>query len=116
MPDSLPPIRHPSRFVPLSAVATGVPGEPALPVSATNPVPCRDQPLRGARMLSADIAVEPGIALLVDCSVAGLASFTLEDGSTLSLTLAPGLTMLPLAVSTVASANQTAQFDAWVLD
>ena len=116
MPDPLPPIRHPAKFVPLSAVATGQPGEAAIAVSPTNPVPSREQPLRSARVLTADTPVASGAALLVDCSAGGVASFTLEDGTQLALTLSPGLTLLPLAVTELASADLTANISAWVLD
>lgn len=116
MPEPLPPIRHPARFVPLSALATGETGAPAVPVSAANPLPCRDQPFTDVRDLAPDVAVAPGVALLVDCSVGGLASFTLAGGSTLSLTLSPGLTLLPLSVSLLAAADLTAVLNAWVLD
>lgn len=116
MPDPLPPVRHPSRFVPLSAVATGQPGEPAVPVGPTNPVPCSDQPLRGARPLSPDSSVASGLALLVDCNAGGKATFVLEDSSALELTLSPGITLLPLAVTTIQGAGLTASLNAWVLD
>lgn len=115
MPDSLPPIRHPARFVPMSAVATGQPGEPAVPVSAANPVPCSDQPLRGARALAADIPVLPGLAVLIDCSAGGRTTFVFSDSSSLELTLSPGLTLLPFAVTHFTSTGQTAAFNAWVL-
>ena len=116
MSDPLPPIRHPAKFVPLSAVATGEPGAPAVAVSASNPVPCREQPLRSARILATDNPVQPGAAMLVDCSAGGQATFTLQDGTILALTLSPGLTLLPLAVTELSSANLTAVLNAWVLD
>ena len=116
MPDPLPPVRHPARFVPLSAIATGEPGEAAVSVGPANPIPSREQPLRGARSLGADTPVTAGLALLVDCSAGGQSTFTLEDGSILTLTLSPGLTLLPLAVTGYAAADLTASFNAWVLD
>lgn len=115
-PDPLPPVRHPARFVPLTALATGEPGAPASVVSASSPLPCRDQPFTDVRALPPDTPVPPGIALLVDCSSGGLASFTLAGGSTLALTFSPGLTMLPLAVTQIASDGLTAALSAWVLD
>lgn len=111
-----PPIRFPAKFVPLSAVATGQPGEAAIAVSAANPIPSREQPVRGARVLAPDTPVLPGVGLLVDCSASGQATFTLEDGSALELTLPAGLTLLPFAVTVIASANLTADLNAWVLD
>lgn len=116
MPEPLPPVRHPARFVPLASLATGEVGAPAVPVTPANPLPCRDQPFTDVRPLVPGTPVAPGIALLIDCSAGGSASFTLAGGSGLSLTLSPGLTMLPLAVSSLAEAGLTAVLDAWVLD
>ena len=116
MTDPLPPVRHPARFVPMSAVATGEPGQPAVPVGRANPIPSSDQPLRSARPLVPDIPIDPGLALLVDCSAGGRATLVLEDASSLDLTFSPGLTLLPLAVTSIQSAGQTAAFNAWVLD
>ncbi|WP_284124057.1 hypothetical protein [Parerythrobacter aestuarii] len=100
----------------MSALATGEPGEAALPISPGNPLPSREQPLRGARALAPDTSVAAGVALLLDCSAGGQATFTLQDSSTLTLTLSPGLTLLPLAVIGIASAGLTAALNAWVLD
>lgn len=116
MPEPLPPIRHPSRFVPLAGIATGQPGDAALAVSPANPVPSREQPLRGARALAPDTPVTPGTVLLADCSAEGIATFRLEDGTPLSLTLPAGLTMLPFAVTELVGTGQTAALNAWVLD
>ena len=116
MPDTLPPIRHPARFVPLAGIATGEPGDPALAVSPANPVPSREQPLRGARVLLPDTVTSAGTALLIDCSAEGKAGFVLSDGSSLTLTIAPGLTLLPFAVTQLTSVGMTAVLDAWVLD
>ena len=116
MPQSLPPVRHPARFVPLSALATGAPGQPAVPTGPDNPLPTREQPLRGARAVLPDTPVVPGTALLVDCSAGGRATFVMQDGSNLVLTLSAGLTLLPLAVVELISSDLTAVLDAWVLD
>lgn len=116
MPEPLPPIRHPARFVPLSALATGEVGAAAVPVSVSHPLPCRDQPFTDVRELAPDAPVAPGIAMLVDCTSGGLASFTLAGGSTLTLTLSPGLSLLPMAVVELAGADLTADLTAWVLD
>lgn len=116
MPEPLPPVRHPARFVPLASLATGEVGAPAVPVTPANPLPCRDQPFSDARALLPGTPVAPGVAVLVDCSSAGLASFTLSSGSSLSLTLSPGLTVLPLAVTGLAATDLTADLAAWVLE
>lgn len=115
-PEQLPPIRHPARFVPVTALATGDVGAPALPVGAANPLPCREQPYVAVRELAPDAAVTPGIALLVDCSAGGAASLVLASGTVLTLTFSPGITLLPLAVSLLSSTGLTAVLDAWVLD
>lgn len=116
MPEPLPPIRHPARFVPLSALATGEVDAPAEPVTAANPLPCREPPFTAVRELVPGASVTPGVAVLMDCSSGGLASFTLASGSSLSLTVSPGLTLLPLAVASLAAADLTADLTAWVLD
>ena len=116
MPDPLPPIRHPSRYIPLTALATGEPGLPALAVGTANPLPSREAPLRSARGLAPGNIVEAGAAILIDCSASGRAIFVLADGSQLPLTISAGLTMLPLAVTGLAQDGQTAALTAWVLD
>lgn len=116
MPDPLPPIRHPARFIPLTALATGEPGSPAMPVGATNPLPSREVGLRGARGLAPGNTVEAGAAVMIDCSASGRATFVLADGSQLPLTVSAGLTLLPLAVTGIAQDGLTAVFAAWVLD
>jgi hypothetical protein len=116
MPDPLPPVRHPARFVPLSAIAVGEVDAAAVPVSGVHPLPCREQPFRDVRELVPGTPVAAGIALLVDCNAGGTASFALSGGSSLSLTLSPGLTLLPLAVVSLAAAGLTADLTAWVLD
>ena len=116
MPETTPPIRHPAKFVPLSAIAYGAPGSAATPVTAENPVPVRDQALRSARALEPDVVGIPGHAVLIDCAASGRAELQLADDLILPLTLAPGVTLLPLAVKQLLSAGTTAAVDAWVLD
>lgn len=115
MPDNLPLIRHPARYVPLTALATGSPGDEATPVSSANPFPSIDQPLSAIRALILDNAVEPGRAVLVDCSTAGTIMLELADGSQLPLTYAAGVTLLPFAVRSTLSVGTSAVFSAWVL-
>ncbi len=111
-----PIIRHPAKYVPLSAVAIGENNAEAQPVSAANPFPCVDKPLSAIRALIADTVVTPGNAVLVDCSTGGTINLQLSDESQLPLTFAPGVTLMPFAVRAVSSVGTTAQFNAWVLD
>lgn len=116
MPDPEAVIRHPSRYVPLTALATGVEGEIAHPVTPDNPVPNAEQPYRGVRPLLPDTPIAPGKALLADVVTGGMVEMELANGSMLAITLHPGLTMLPFATSQLVSAGTTATLDAWVLD
>ncbi|GAA4642531.1 hypothetical protein GCM10023115_06260 [Pontixanthobacter gangjinensis] len=115
MSDNNLQIRHPARYVPLTALATGSPGSDAIPVSLGNPIPCAVQPLGSVRALTPDNAVEPGLAVLVDCSAAGTIMLELSDGSQLPLTYSAGVTLLPFAVRSTVSVGSTATFNAWVL-
>ena len=116
MSDPLPPIIHPARFVPLTALATGEPGMPAEPIGADHPLPVKSRSFDGARPLTVGESVAPGAAFLVDCTAGGRATLVLADGSDLPLSLSPGLTMLPLAVQSVRSAGLSADAEYWVLD
>lgn len=116
MSDPLPPIIHPARFVPLTALATGQPGSPAEPIGAAHPLPVRSQGLAAARSLAAGESVTPGAAFLADCTAGGRATLVLADGSDLPLSVSPGLTLLPLAVQSVRSAGLSAEASFWVLD
>ncbi|WP_435418986.1 hypothetical protein WAB17_05355 [Parerythrobacter aurantius] len=116
MPETLPPVRHPARFVPLTAIATGNIGEPAESVGPSHPLPVAERAYTDARPLFPDSPVAPGRGLLVDCDSAGSATFILGSGSSLSLTLSPGLTLLPLAVVSLQAEQTSALVTAWVLD
>ena len=116
MPDTLPLIRHPAKYVPLTALATGNPEGSAIPISPDNPFPCSDQPLASIRALIADAQTAPGLAILVDCSNSGKIVLEFADGSQLPLSFSAGVTMLPFAVSSVVSTGTTATFNAWLLD
>lgn len=115
MSESIPLIRTPARYVPLAAIAIGASGGPAVAVSAANPVPCSDQPLSTLRALIPDTAVEPGNALLVDCSSAGKIMLEFSDGSQIALSFAPGVALMPFAIARILSNGTTASFNAWVL-
>lgn len=116
MPTMNPIIRHPAKFVPLIGVALGNAGEEAVAVSKTKPFPCSDQPFTAIRALVPDAPVEPGLAILVDCTTAGKIVLGMSDDSQLPLTFSPGVTLLPLAVRRTISIGTTANFNAWVLD
>ncbi len=116
MPDSHPTIRHPANYVPLAAVAIGNVNTQAVPVSSDNPFPCSDQPLTSIRALAPDTPVDPGLALLVDCSAAGKIVLEFADATQLPLSFSPGVTMLPFSIRNVISTGTTATFTAWVLD
>lgn len=116
MPDPVPSIRHPSAYVPLSALATGALGDQARPVTPENPVPNSEQPYRDARALLADAPISEGKALLVDCSAGGLVDLILAGGANLQMTFSPGITLLPFAVTGYSAGGTTAAIRAWVLD
>ncbi|MBD3729058.1 MAG: hypothetical protein IE933_05065 [Sphingomonadales bacterium] len=116
MSETAPPICHPTSYVPLSALATGALGDEALPVTDENPVPNRELPYRGARVLGLDSPVAAGRALLVDCLAGGQIEMVLADSSIVALTFAPGVTLLPFAATALNSAGTTATLSAWVLD
>ena len=110
------PVHQPSRYVPLAAVATRSASGNAEPISPANPIPCSEMPLASVRALVADTVIEPGLALLVDCSTGGMLNLELADGTQLPLAFAPGLTLLPFAVRQRLSLGTTAIDNAWVLD
>ncbi|MXP47732.1 hypothetical protein GRI43_10095 [Altererythrobacter luteolus] len=116
MPESTPYIRHPAKFVPLTAIATGESGSAAVPISNANPLPCAEKPLAAVRALIPGTNVAPGSVVLIDCSIDGTVVLELVDGSQLPLSFSAGVTMLPLAVRSIAEAGTTASFNAWVLD
>ena len=116
MPETIPLIRHPAKFVPLTAIATGEPGFAAVPVSAGNPLPCTEKPLTAVRALVTGTVVTPGSVVLIDCSADGKIVLELADGSQLPLSFSAGVTLLPLAVRSIAESGTTASFNAWVLD
>ena len=116
MTQTNPLVRHPSRFVPLAAVATKAPDGTADPISPANPIPSSEVPLSNVRALVEDVAVDPGLAILVDCSGQGTLNLEFADGTQLPLTFAPGLTILPFAIRQRISLGSTAVANAWVLD
>jgi hypothetical protein len=63
---------------------------------------------RGVVAFVADAAVVHGRRLAVKCTVAGNVNVTLLDGSTETVPVLVGLTLLPLAVVKVNSATTTA--------
>lgn len=115
MPRTDATIHHPAKYIPLTALAIGVEGANGVPVSQDLPLPCSEKPLSAARALIPDTAVTPGLAVLVDCSSAGKIVFRMVDETLLPLTFAPGVTMLPFAVSGIEAAGTSAEFQAWVL-
>ena len=116
MPETNPLIRHPAKFVPLTAIATGEAGTAAVPISSANPLPCAEKSLSAVRALIPGTNVTPGTVVLIDCSLDGKIVLELVDGSQLPLSFAAGVTMLPLAVRSIAESGTTASFNAWVLD
>lgn len=115
MPDTQIPIRHPAKFVPYSAVAIGAPGEPAIAITPATPLPSSDQPFRNAQALAFDVAVTPGLGLLVDCAASGVVVLEFAGGAQIALTMSPGITLLPFAVTQILSVGTTATLSAWVL-
>ena len=116
MPDSQPTVGHPSRYVPLSALAIGEAGEVARPVGPLRPLPCAERGLDSPRPLVEDEPQAPGRAVLIECEGGGRVHLSFESGALLPLTLAPGLSILPLAATGFVSSGRTAVFSAWILD
>jgi hypothetical protein len=88
----------------MAVVDSGVGGLPFPPFNI-------DSPLQGSVALTvAAAAVQPGRAFRINCTVAGNVVVTMADGSSETIAAAVGYTILPFAVTVVASATATATY------
>lgn len=104
----------PSGNTPTEAMAFGTLGGPATPVDPTHPLPATDSnnaAFSGVTAMTVGTTYTAGRSIGAICTVAGTATFTMADASSLpGVPLAIGFQTFPLAVIVVASTTATCTF------
>lgn len=101
------PVLAPACYVPAMAVSFTTNGS-ATSVDADHPLPVSERAYRGAVEIVPGTEDTPGRGVAITCTTMGTVAFLLADGSTLSVPIDTGFTVLPLAARTVNPAGTTA--------
>lgn len=109
MTDPVPAtIAHPASYITQQAIAFGAVGGPAVSVEAGQPLPVADRAYEGVKPLTVGVEQSAGRGLLVTCTAPGQVAIEFADGSTMTLPIATGLTILPFSVRSVLVQGTTA--------
>lgn len=110
------PIINPARYVSPVAVSFGSAGAPAVPCSEQTPLPVADRSFSSARSVLPDQFLAAGRALAVSCVGSGEIKIKLAEGSTISVPVEEGFSILPFVCTGFAAAGTTANASCWILD
>lgn len=101
-------IAHPAHYVTQQAIAFGAVGDPPTSVEPARPLPVADRAYQGVAPFTIGADQPAGRGLLITCTAAGQTALRFADGSTATLPIATGLTILPFAVRAILIAGTTA--------
>ncbi|MDR9846994.1 hypothetical protein [Herbaspirillum huttiense] len=80
----------------------------ALSIDGSGRLSVREDSVQGSAAVAVDTDVTPGRQLKINCTVAGFVSVTFADGSTDTISVGTGTSILPWAVKKINSAGTTA--------